>query len=109
MKRLWKRFLAFATAPTGRVSMVGCERPAQHPEIDAIKRLVIAPGDVLVVKAVDKTLSQNSMNRLSDEVEKYVPAGVKVMVIDKSIELAVLHAEEVALVEAELKRGRGRT
>ena len=106
MKRLWKRFLAFANAPTDHISMLGCE-PSQSSSIDAIKRLVIAPGDVLVVKAVDKTLSQNSMNRLSAEVEKYVPAGVKVMVIDQSIELSVLHADEAAEVEAELVRARG--
>ncbi len=60
----------------------------------AIAKLVLKPGDVLVVK-INHTLSHDVLGRARDQVQNNIPKGVQVLLIDNSIDLSVLTQADI--------------
>jgi hypothetical protein len=54
-----------------------------------IKRLVLTPGETLVVK-IDALLTREQRQYAVDFFTPFAPKGVKVLVLDKETELSVL-------------------
>jgi hypothetical protein len=59
-----------------------------------IAKLHLAVGDVLVMRSRE-LLSREQAIRLRDNAQSLVPEGVKVMVIDRQLELSVLTRAEI--------------
>ncbi len=59
----------------------------------SIARLKVEAGDAVVIKS-SVPISATVAERIKDHVEKLVPAGVKVMVIDRDLSVSVI--EKVA-------------
>ena len=60
---------------------------AVNVEITTIK---LEPGDVLVVKVVDRHLTKEVADRFRAHLQEYLPAGTKVLLIDGNVELSKL-------------------
>jgi hypothetical protein len=58
-----------------------------------IRKLELGPGDVLVVRARE-VLSAAAAEHIKGMVEPLVPDGVKVLVIDRQIDLSMLTRAE---------------
>lgn len=54
-----------------------------------VSRLSLQPGDALVLQ-VDTILSEQHHQRVQDLIKPHIPAGVPVLVLDRSTKLAVL-------------------
>lgn len=61
-----------------------------------IAKMQLAPGDVLVAKFDVGALSRDTSERAVEFFRGYVPEGVKVMVIDKGVELSILTQKDIA-------------
>lgn len=59
----------------------------------SIAKLCLSRGDVLVVK-IDDILSNEMCSSIRALLRDYVPDGVKIMVLQRGIELSVLSAKE---------------
>jgi|GEM_PF-4296324 len=59
-----------------------------------IARLALAPGDVLVVK-IDHTLTADIGGRIREQFERAIGGRNKVLVLDNSIDLSVLTADQM--------------
>ncbi len=68
------------------------------PEINAmsveIAKLNVRPGDVLVLRC-NEIISSEMALRLRERFEGHLPEGIKMIVIDKTLSLAVLTREEI--------------
>ena len=60
-----------------------------------IAKLELRQGDALVVKC-DEMLNQEQAKRIRATFEHYVPAGTKVIVLDRTLSLEVLQRNETA-------------
>lgn len=59
-----------------------------------IGRLTLVPGDVLVIQ-VHKTMPDWTLSRVHQYFQSLTPNGVKVMVIDQTVELSVLTKAQI--------------
>lgn len=57
-----------------------------------IAKLVVKPGEVLVVRATGARLCAEEAFRIRDACRQILPPGVEVMVIDSALELSVIAA-----------------
>lgn len=59
-----------------------------------IAKLALKKGDVLVVKS-SEIISEQTLRSIREGFEGHLPEGVKALVIDKTLSLAVLTKEEI--------------
>lgn len=61
----------------------------------AVAKLQCAAGDVLVVKITSVVLSGEQQERLRAHFARFVPAGVRILVLDRDVDLSVLSKSEI--------------
>lgn len=61
-----------------------------------IAKMRLAPGDVLVIR-LDRPVPGEIVARFRDETMQRLPAGVKLLIIDRSIDLSILTKADVAI------------
>lgn len=60
----------------------------------AIAKLTLRPGDLLVVK-INHTLEAALADKVGTQIKDHLPNGVRVLLIDNSIELSVLTQADI--------------